>query len=165
MRKSVHPYQECTDIGVESFYGASYLYFLMSIDEGLKRTHQEKTSHQELPYLIHSKTNVPYLMGKHGHTIVAVELKKYGWSIKLVKTNNDKYIAASKGTENWLIKVITTEASLSDALRGVKHDAHEELEAAAEANGSLPVIALVTPDSATLISARNFIGLAFEQSD
>ena len=134
----------------------------MSFDseDTLQPVHYEKTSHQELPYLIHARTNVPYLVGRHGHTIIAVELKKFGWKIKLMKNNNGKYIIASKGKEKWFIQVINTDTRLSEALRKVKDEISNELIVMAEESGALPVIALVAHDSAALISAKTFTGLS-----
>ncbi len=138
--------------------------YSMSIDDedGLRRLHHEKTSHQELPYLIHAKTHVPYLMGRHGHTIIAVELKKFGWKLKLVEStsNNDSYIAAKKGKEKWLIQVISTNTELSEALHKVKHDISKELETMTEENGAHPVIAIVALDSAAFVSAKTLMGLS-----
>lgn len=119
-----------------------------------------KVSHQELPYMIHAKTNVPYLVGTQGHTIIAVELKKFGWAIKLVKNNNAKYLIAKKGKEKWFIQVVNIDIRLIEALRKVKDYIDNELETLAEENKALPVIALVTHDSASLISAKTFTALS-----
>lgn len=150
---------------LESFYGNGLLILSMSADseDDLKRIGYEKTSHQELPYLIHAKSNVPYFVGKHGHTIIAVELKKSGWKIRLLKNNNDKYILARKGKELWVIQIITIDTGLSDAIRKVKDSTNKELEAIAEEMNALPVIAVVAQDSAALISARTFTGLSLTQ--
>jgi len=129
-------------------------------EDDLKHISYGKGSHQELPYLIHSKTNVPYLVGKHGHTIIAVELKKFGWKIKLAKNNDDRYIVARKGKERWAIQVIAKEMQLSELLRSVKGGMNKEIDLFAEEIGAHPVLALVAQDSATLISARTFIGLS-----
>lgn len=134
----------------------------MSVDseDALRSLQREKTSHQELPYLIHANTYVPYLQGRRGHTITAIELKIWGWKIGLVKNNKEIYIAARKGEEKWLIQVISTNMKLSDAFRKVKFEINEELEILAEENGALPVIALVALDSASLISAKTLVGLS-----
>lgn len=134
----------------------------MSLDseDELRPVHYEKTSHQELPYLIHARTNVPYLVGRHGHTIIAVELKTFGWKIKLMKNNNGKFIIASKGKEKWFIQVINTDTGLSEALRKVKDEISNELIVMAEESDALPVIALVAHDSVALVSAKTFTGLS-----
>ncbi|MEM2759264.1 MAG: hypothetical protein QXU32_03560 [Nitrososphaerales archaeon] len=129
-------------------------------ENGLKRIGYEKTSHQELPYLIHAGANVPYLVGKHGHTIIAVELKKFGWKISLVKNDNEKYIVARKGREVWAILVITAERRLSDVLRNLKENIDNQLEPVAQKLDAIPVVAVIAQDSVALISARSRTGLS-----
>lgn len=125
--------------------------------------HEIRTSHEELPYFIQAKTNVPYLVGRQGHTIIAVELKKFGWSIKLRKRGeNVKDIIASKNDEKWHIRVKTTDAKLSDVLHNLPIGAEEinELTTIAEKEKALPVIAMVASDSAVLLSAKTFRALS-----
>jgi len=125
--------------------------------------YEVRTSHEELPYFIHSKTNVPYFVGRQGHTIIAVELKKFGWSIVLQKKGeNVKDIIASKNDEKWHIRVKTTDAKLSDVLRNLPVNAEEinELTTVSEQKKALPVLAIVASDSAVLLSAKTFRALS-----
>ena len=125
--------------------------------------HEIRTSHEALPYFIHAKTNVPYLVGRHGHTVIAVELKKFGWSIALQKrSENVKDIIANKNDEKWHIRVKTTDANLSDVLRNLPVSAEEinELTTISEQEKALPVIAIVASDSAVLLSATTFRALS-----
>jgi Holliday junction resolvase len=125
--------------------------------------YEVRESHEELPYFIHAKTNVPYLVGRQGHTVIAVELKKFGWSIRLRKTKeNLKDIVAKKNDEKWHIRVKTIDARLSDVLRNLPVNAEEidELIAVSEKEKALPVIAAVASDSAVLLSAKTFKALS-----
>lgn len=125
--------------------------------------YEMRASHEELPYFIHAKTNVPYLVGRQGHTVIAVELKKFGWSIELQKRGeNVKDIVANKKDEKWHISVKTTDAKLSDVLRNLPVSAEEinELVTASEHEKALPVIAIVASDSAVLLSAKTFMALS-----
>jgi hypothetical protein len=122
-----------------------------------------RASHEELPYFIHSKTNVPYFAGRHGHTIVAVELKKFGWRIALQKSDeNARDIVATKNDEKWHIRVKTIDAKLSDVLRNIPLNTEEinELRSVSEEEQALPVIAIVASDSAVLLSAKTFRALS-----
>jgi Holliday junction resolvase len=122
-----------------------------------------RESHEELPYFIHAKTNVPYLVGRQGHTVIAVELKKFRWSIKLQKTKeNTKDIVAKKKDEKWRIRIKTIDARLSDVLRNLPVSTEEidELVAVSEREKALPVIAVVASDSAVLLSATTFKALS-----
>jgi len=131
-----------------------------SNDQGLRATKYEiRISHEELPYFIHAKTNVPYLVGRQGHTVIAVELKKFGWSIALQKrSENVKDIVANKNDERWHIRVKTIDAKLSDVLRNlpVSDEEINELATVSEQEKALPVIAVVASDSAVLLSAKTF---------
>jgi len=132
--------------------------------DSLKTTEYEiRTSHEELPHFIHAKTNVPYLVGRQGHTIIAVELKKFGWNVDLQKRGeNVKDIIASKNKEKWHIRVKATDAKLSDVLRNLSIGAEEtnELVTISEKEKALPVIAIVASDSAVLLSAKTFRALS-----
>jgi len=122
-----------------------------------------RISHEELPYFINAKTNVPYLVGRQGHTIIAVELKKFGWSIALKKRGKDvKDIVAKKNDEKWHIRVKAIDAKLSDVLRNLPVTTEEinELTTVSEKKKALPVIAIVASDSAVLLSAKNFKALS-----
>lgn len=122
-----------------------------------------RASHEELPSFIHAKTNVPYLVGRQGHTVIAVELKKFGWSIMLQKMGESvKDIVANKNDEKWHIRVKTTDAKLSDVLRNLPVSAEEinELATVSEQEKALPVIAIVASDSAVLLSAKTFMALS-----
>ena len=122
-----------------------------------------RESHEELPYFIHAKSNVPYLVGRQAHTVIAVELKKFHWSIKLQQTKeNMKDIVAKKSTERWHIRIKTVDARLSDVLRNLPVSAEEidELIAVCEKEKALPVIAVVASDSAVLLSAKTFKALS-----
>ncbi len=125
--------------------------------------YEVRSSHEELPYFIHAKTNVPYLVGRQGHTVIAVELKKFGWSIVLRRrSENVKDIVANKNDEKWYIMVKTADAKLSDILRNLPVSADEikELEKVSEQEKALPVIAIVASDSAVLLSAKTFTALS-----
>ncbi len=125
--------------------------------------YEARSSHEELPYFIHAKTNVPYLVGRQGHTVIAVELKKFGWSIVLRKRDeNVKDIVANKKDEKWYIMVKTGDSKLSDILRNlpVSSDEIKELENVSEQENALPVIAIVASDSAVLLSAKTFMALS-----
>lgn len=134
----------------------------MSVDNkyGLTYLGYANTSHQELPFLIHAKTYVPYLIGRSGHTIIAVELKKFGWNIKLVKNKNECYLIAGKNKQKWFIRIITTDTRMLEALRNVKYYINKELEIMADENDALPVIAIVTSDSAVFLSSKTLVGLS-----
>ncbi len=122
-----------------------------------------RSSHEELPYFIHSKTNVPYLVGRQGHTIIAVELKKFGWNIVLQKRGEYvKDLVATKNDEKWHIMVKTVDMKLSNIMHDlpVSADEIDELTRLAEQENALPVIAIVASDSAVLLSARNFMALS-----
>ena len=131
---------------------------------GLSATKYEvRESHEELPYFIHAKTNVPYLVGRQGHTVIAVELKKFGWSIRLRKNSeNVKDIFARKNDERWRIRIKSTDARLSDVLRNlpISTDEINELTMVSEKEKALPVIAVVASDSAVLLSAKTFKALS-----
>jgi len=134
--------------------------------DGLKTIEYElRKSHEELPYFIHAKTNVPYLVGRQGHTIIAVELKKFGWRLKLYKSKeNEKDIMATKNNEKWHVRIKTTDGKLSDALRNLPINNEEvaELSTISEKQKALPVIAIVAYDSAVLLSAKTFRALSPE---
>jgi len=131
---------------------------------GLKTIKYEiRESHEELPYFIHAKTNVPYLVGRQGHTVIAVELKRFGWSIVLQKRDGSvKDILANKDDEKWHIRVKTTDTKLSDTLRSLPVSTEEinELLTVSEQEKALPVIAIVASDSAVLLSAKTFRALS-----
>src|SRR5574341_670077 len=125
--------------------------------------YEVRESHEELPYFIHAKTNVPYLVGREGHTVIAVELKKFRWSIKLQKTKEHmKDIVAKKNDEKWHIRIKAMDARLSDVLRNLPFSAEEieELVTVCEKEKALPVIAVVASDSAVLLSAKTFKALS-----
>ena len=125
--------------------------------------YEVRASHEELPYFIHAKTNVPYMVGRLGHTVIAVELKKFSWSIRLKKGNdNVKDIIANKNDEKWHVRVKTIDARLSDVLRNLPVSTEEinELERVSEKEKALPVIAIVASDSAVLLSAKTFKALS-----
>lgn len=125
--------------------------------------YEVRESHEELPYFIHAKTNVPYLVGRQGHTVIAVELKKFRWSIKLQKTKeNMKDIVAKKNDEKWHVRIKSMDARLSDVLRNLPVSAEEidELITVCEKEKALPVIAVVASDSAVLLSAKTFKALS-----
>lgn len=134
--------------------------------DGLKTIEYElKKSHEELPYFIHTKTYVPYLVGRHAQTIIAVQLKKFGWRLKLYESKeNKKDIIATKNKEKWHVRIKTTGAKLSDALRNLPIASEEvaELSTISEKEKALPVIAIVAYDSAVLLSAKTFRSLSPE---
>lgn len=128
--------------------------------EGADKLNLDANSHQELPYLIHATTNVPYFLGRRAHTIISVNLKKFAWIVKLVERDNEKYILASKDKEKWLIQVVKLDMTLSEALHSVKERMSNELQTMAEEYQALAVLALVADDSATLISLKTYTSLS-----
>jgi hypothetical protein len=120
------------------------------------------TSHEELPYFIHARSNVPYLVGRMGHTVIALELKRFGWKIGLKRNNNSKDIIAYRGDQKWHIMVKSNDAKLAEVLHNIPIGEEElaMLKREAEHENALPVIALVCSDSAVLLSARTFMALS-----
>ena len=134
-----------------------------SDQSGLETMEYDSMSHEELPSFIHAKTNVPYLVGRQGHTIIAVELKKSGWSVVLQKRDDSvKDIVAYKNDQRWHIRVKAIDTNLSVALRNLPVSAEEisELATVSEKEKALPVVAIVASDSSVLLSATTFRALS-----
>ncbi|MFQ5920443.1 MAG: AN1-type zinc finger domain-containing protein [Nitrososphaerales archaeon] len=124
---------------------------------------QEKPSHEVLPHFIHAHTNVPYYEGHQGPTVIAVELKKSGWNLKLQKRKKSlKDILAERDDERWYVRVKTMDARLSDVLHNipVTEDELSELATISERKNALPVLAIVASDSAVMLSAKTFMALS-----
>lgn len=97
-----------------------------------------------------------------GHTVIALELKRFGWKIGLKRNNNSKDIIAYRGDQKWHIMVKSNDAKLAEVLHNIPIGEEElaMLKREAEHENALPVIALVCSDSAVLLSARTFMALS-----
>ncbi len=129
----------------------------------LETVEYDSISHEALPSFIHAKTNVPYFVGRQGQTIIAVELKKSGWSVVLQKRDDIvKDIVAYKNDQRWHIRIKVIGTNLSAALRNLPVSADEisELATVAEEEKALPVVAIVASDSSVLLSATTFKALS-----
>ncbi|MFQ5921083.1 MAG: AN1-type zinc finger domain-containing protein [Nitrososphaerales archaeon] len=124
---------------------------------------QIQESRAGLPYFIHAQTNVPYLVGRNGNTVIAVQMKRSGWKLRLQRRKKGtRDIIADKDGERWYIRIKTFDETLSAVLRNIpiSSEVVEEVVAISERKKALPVIALVASDSVVMVSAKTFTALS-----